>query len=946
MLFRQSDLDTVPSALRDDVIEFAGQFETAWATDVVPPGLLPTVVVSEFARRVALAQWDVVSAGLAQSADQLLIDAEASIVDMEPDAVRRELRRFRDRFMLRLLIDELGGMAGVDETVRRLSDLADVAIRIATHTARNKVAERFGDLLDVNGQRIPLVVVAMGKLGGQELNFSSDIDVVFLYPRDGQSDGRRPATAQEYCMRWSQQVVSLLDDVTTDGFVFRVDTRLRPFGDSGPPVCSFAALEQYLLTHGRAWERYAWVKARICGELPSAAEREELEEGLVRPFVYRGYLDYGLMGSLRDMHRRIDAERRDLADNLKLGDGGIRQIEFMVQSLQMLRGGSRPDYRTRGLLDALQAVSGSKEMPEERAKALRDAYRLLRQLENLAQARRDQQVHDLPSSADAQAAIAFALSFDHWSALQRTLDAHRHRVSSEFRALAYPDGQDNDRLRNAWLDDATDWVAELADLSLPEAALTTFAEFREQAMRQRPDDISAERLANFVPTLLALAAEHDDPALVLSRSATFLTGIIRRSAYIALLNENPVIAQRLCDLLTRSAFIAEQLTKHPVLLDELIDSQDDKASFTLDALDAALRDAVPAGGDTDSEACIESLARFQRATLFRIAVAETSGELSLMKASDGLTWLAESVLHVALETAWRDVTRRFGRPFCRVDGVLREAGFGIVAYGKLGGLELSYGSDLDLVFVHDSEGEQQTTDVDKPIDNAVFFARLARRLTHILTTRTTSGVLYDIDTRLRPSGRSGLLVTSLAAFERYQRDDAWTWEHQALLRSRPVAGSPAIANAFETIRQRTLSEYVDRDALARDVVTMRSKMRRELDRSGGDHFDLKQGRGGIADIEFLVQYLVLRSADRYPSTVRYSDNIRQLDALAEAGCIDLSQASRLQDVYRRYRRCVHRRVLDGKDRRVDQQRFVAERDDVVAVWNEFLGEAAGGTTSV
>ncbi|MEM1173768.1 MAG: bifunctional [glutamate--ammonia ligase]-adenylyl-L-tyrosine phosphorylase/[glutamate--ammonia-ligase] adenylyltransferase [Pseudomonadota bacterium] len=937
MVFSRTDMLALPPELVDAVSAFGEQFEARFTSAEQPPGLLRTVASSAFARRVLLAQWPEITRELEAAPGEVLRAFEQRLDADEPgpDVIRCELRRFRDRFMVRLLIDELGQTSDVEDTLHALSDLADVCVRIASRTARTLVAERFGELLDVEGKPIPLVVVAMGKLGGRELNFSSDIDVVFLYPRDGQSNGRRSASAQEYCMRWSQQLVGLLDDITTDGQVFRVDTRLRPFGDSGPPVCSYAALEQYLLAHGRAWERYAWMKARICGDLPPDDDCVELQDKLVRPFVFRRYLDYGLIASLREMHGRIDAERRGLGDNLKLGNGGIRQIEFMVQSLQMLRGGSRPEYRQRGLLQALDCLSGSAEMPADRAQALRSAYRFLRRLENLVQAHRDQQVHDIPSGDGERSALAFALRLDDWEGLASQLEEHRGLVAREFEALAYRDGAGDSELRDAWLDDATNWSDRLAPL--PEAATNILRDFREQAIRQRPDEESTQRLAEFIPRLVSIATKHEDPVLVLSRSTAFLTGIIRRSAYIALLNENPVIAHRLCDLLSSSAYIAEQLTQHPALLDELIDPRVDEAAFTRQAFDASLREALASNDPSDSEACTEALARFQRATMFRIAVAEISGQLPLMKASDGLTWLAEAVLTVALDIAWRDVSTRYGEPHYTVDGVRQPAGFGIVAYGKLGGLELSYGSDLDLVFVHDSVAEQAFTDGDKSIDNAVFFARLAQRLTHILTTRTTSGVLYDIDTRLRPSGRSGLLVTSLMAFDRYQRDDAWTWEHQALLRSRPVAGSVAIADAFERIRVRALSSYVNRDSLGADVVSMRERMRRELDRSRAGRFDLKQGRGGIADIEFLVQFLVLQVADTHPSTVQYSDNIRQLDALNEAGCIDSVRARQLQDIYKAYRQAVHRRVLDRKDRLVNNAQFVEERAAVSAFWDDTLG---------
>ncbi len=939
MPFSESDMRDLPPSLLDDVMAFARDFDARYETADYPDGMLKAVATSEFLRRVALAQWPDLQRDLAQAPGRVLQQFEASLSDAldDTETVRRELRRFRDRFMARLLLDELGARADVEDTLQGLSDLADCAVRIATRAARRVVAGRFGDLLDESGQPIPLIVLAMGKLGGRELNFSSDIDVVFVYPGDGESDGRRVASAQEYCMRWSQQLVGLLDDITDDGFVFRVDTRLRPFGDSGPPVCSFAALEQYLLTHGRAWERYAYVKARICGEQPPEAAARELEDNLIRPFVYRRYLDYGLLESLRDMHGRIDAERRGLAENLKLGDGGIRQVEFLVQSLQMLRGGSRPEFRVRGLLDALENLSGSAEMPAARAQSLKAAYLFLRRLENLVQARQDRQIHEIPADADAREALAFAMGFSNWVALAGELDEHRRLVAGEFRALAYGGDESDVALRDAWLDEGTDWSAIVDRLALPTEAAEVINRFRDRAIRQRPDEESARRLSEFVPRLLTIASEHDEPLRVLSRSCAFLENITRRSAYIALLNENPDIARRLCDLVAQSAYVAEQLTRHPALLDELIDPRVDESAFTRESLDAAMAESLAGIPGTDSEAITERLARFQRSSLFRIAVAEISGELPLMKASDGLTWLAEAVLAAALETAWRDVSVRHGEPCCTVDGERRKAGFGIVAYGKLGGLELSYGSDLDLVFVHDSEGEQQVTDGERSVDNAVFFARLAQRLTHILTTRTTSGVLYEIDTRLRPSGRSGLLVTSLAAFDRYQRDDAWTWEHQALLRSRPVAGSDDIAAAFERIRQRVLTEYVNRETLGRDVVSMRERMRRELDQSNADRFDRKQGRGGIGDIEFLVQFLVLRSASDHSSLTRYSDNIRQLDALVATGLLDTHRAGQLQDIYRSYRQVVHRRVLDREDRLVDSGRFVEERAAVAALWDEFLG---------
>jgi glutamate-ammonia-ligase adenylyltransferase len=411
--------------------------------------------------------------------------------------------------------------------------------------------------------------------------------------------------------------------------------------------------------------------------------------------------------------------------------------------------------------------------------------------------------------------------------------------------------------------------------------------------------------------------------------------ILRRSAYLALLNENHGALARLVDLCARSHYIADQIARFPALLDELLDPRlyTDAVTRADLSTEIAKRLAV----ESDSEACMRVIGQFQRATMFRIAVADFNGQLPIMKVSDGLTWLAETVLEEALRVAWRDLVERHGVPKYRVNDVEQEAGFGIVAYGKLGGLELSYGSDLDIVFLHNSCGTHQTTDGDKPLDNALFFSRLVRRLVHFLTTQTGSGQIYEVDTRLRPDGRRGLLVTSTDAFERYQEDNAWTWEYQALLRGRAVAGSPAVGEEFERIRRETLIGRVRRETLRDDVISMRQRMRKELDRSSGELFDLKHGRGGIGDIEFLVQYLVLDQAQKKPAVIFYSDNIRQLDALKAEGCLDQAVGDALQDAYRDYRLRQHHLVLDDQLPLVPAAEFAEQRAFVAKTWDDWLG---------
>ncbi|HNP34559.1 MAG TPA: bifunctional [glutamate--ammonia ligase]-adenylyl-L-tyrosine phosphorylase/[glutamate--ammonia-ligase] adenylyltransferase [Woeseiaceae bacterium] len=923
--------------------------------------LVRIVAISEFAAKQLLKDWPEYCARLesmAKPCDRATLTAfadEISHSDESGDEVKARLRRERNRRMLGILWRDASGVATVPETLEALSDLADQMLRAALNFAERQLALRFGRIPGAGGEPVPLLMLGMGKLGGGELNFSSDVDLIFIYPNagagDGMSDGQRSVHAQSYFDRLSRTVVALMDDLTEDGFVFRMDTRLRPFGDSGPPVISFAALESYLLKHGRDWERYAYVKARLVGERPSQAVSRELFDDLITPFVYRGYLDYGVFEALREMHGLIvsEARKRELRDNIKLGPGGIREIEFIVQSLQLVRGSNRPELQGPGLLQVLPLLADGRNLSAAAAKELTEAYLFLRRLENYIQAMRDQQSHDLPVDPVDQARLALAMGCTDYDSLQRELDRVRASVAAHFADIAFrerpPVVESNEALlaefEKLWASraDVGEWQSILAANGFVEAESIAgeLVSFRQLPATRSISSQAAARLQDFVPQLLLLARACPRPDLAVSRCLTVVGSILRRSAYLALLNENRMAAERVVTLCGQSAYITAQLARYPVLLDELLDPSLVAGPYKLSDLTEELRRKLARHKGADNEEKMEQLARFQRATMFRVAVSDFTGKLQIMQVSDSLTFLAESILAEALAIAWDELVTKHGKPEFRKNGKRCEAGFGVIAYGKLGGLELSYGSDLDIVFLHDSAGTEQQTNGERPLENTMFFSRLVRRLVHFLTTRTNTGALYEVDTRLRPSGRKGLLVTSVEAFSRYQEEHAWTWEHQALLRARAVAGSANVAAEFQRIRSETLTRRVKIDKLREDVLSMRKRMRAELDNSNSEMFNLKHGNGGIGDIEFIVQYLVLTRAAAYPSVIEFTDNIRQLNALAECGALSLGVASDLQQVYRHFRRRQHHLSLNGEAPLVPDSEFAPERLRVGAAWQQVFG---------
>ncbi|HEX7238372.1 MAG TPA: bifunctional [glutamate--ammonia ligase]-adenylyl-L-tyrosine phosphorylase/[glutamate--ammonia-ligase] adenylyltransferase [Gammaproteobacteria bacterium] len=914
----------------------------------LPPSAAKTaarvVVVSDFVLRALERHPQLLSARLAHDAplDPESIAAQLGVAGVSDERqAMAALRRTREVEMARIAWRDLAGVADLEATLADVSLLAECLIDAALEFAAARLEPRLGRPRGADGGELPLLVLGMGKLGGAELNFSSDVDLVFLYP-DGASQGSVEVDAESYYARLGQLLIKLLDQRTEDGFAYRVDMRLRPFGNSGPLAIGLAAFEAYLQEHGRDWERYAYVKARLLTGVQFASD---VFDYTLTPFVYRRYLDYGVFDALRQMKRLIAQEvaRKDLADNIKLGPGGIREIEFIVQAFQIVRGGRRPELRARSLLTVLPLLAGDRQLPASTVAALAAAYRYLRTVENYIQAMNDAQTHELPPDDEERARLAYALHEPTWSTFLERLRRQRAIVEAQFERVAWEaEGsrpRELDPLLVAWA--AGDVAAMLEGTSLAgdEHALDLMKDLRHGGLYQRMDEAARQRLAAVVVrTLHALEGSAAAPKCF-ERVVPIFRAVGRRSAYLALLNENPAALDRLLKLVTDSSWLARQIAEQPMLLDELLDPRVFDTPPSREELAMLLDRATQGVAANDVETMLDSIRVFQRTAIFRIAVADRLGSLPLMKVSDRLTDTAELVLDYSLRVAWQELAAKHGKPRCGPPP--RDAGFAVIGYGKLAGLELGYGSDLDLVFLHDSSGEKQETDGVPPLDNERFFGRLVQRLIHFLSIQTSSGRLYEVDTRLRPSGRSGLLVTSLEGFRHYQTHDAWVWEHQALLRSRALAGSREVCRAFEAIRHDVLVSHVDRAKLKGEVAKMRLRMRDELSLAELGSFDIKQDEGGIADIEFLVDYWVLAHSKEYPELVEFPDNIRQLEALARVGLVPEELCLRIKDAYLTLRRRVHELALDEGGRVVPEPELQSVREFVSGVWRDVFADVEG-----
>jgi [glutamine synthetase] adenylyltransferase / [glutamine synthetase]-adenylyl-L-tyrosine phosphorylase len=807
-------------------------------------------------------------------------------------ALAGALRRLRSRVMLKLLARDLGGLADLEEIMTSMTVLAELAVRRAQDCIMHSLVEQFGQPLSKGGAPQELLVVGMGKLGGGELNVSSDIDLIFVYPEDGETEGPRVLSNHEFFTRLGRRLIGLINEHTADGYVFRVDMRLRPYGDSGPLVMSFAALEEYLVAQGREWERYAWIKARVISPVDSSAEKELMQ--LAQPFVFRKYLDYGAFESMRKLHAQIrqEVQRRDRLNNIKLGPGGIREIEFIAQVFQLIRGGRDARLRIRPTLLALRTMREQGQLTTQAVEHLSAAYVFLRNLEHRLQYLDDQQTQDLPGKAEDRALLASAMGYADYPALLARLDAHRQEVSKHFEQIFT--NREVDLPGSAmWRDNVQPGELRQSLERLGYTDAETLAQRLQQTRdsaryRQLPEP-SRQRFDMLVPQFITLCAATDNRDLALPRMLRLLESISRRASYLAFLAEYPRVLERLANIASASEWACDYLIQYPILLDELLDAREIYQPPDWLELDAGLS-AQLADCAQDFERQMDVLRQFQHSQTFRLLAMDLQGLLPLEILSDHLSDLADLILRHVLQLCWRDARKKHRD----------DPQFAIVAYGKLGGRELGYASDLDLIFLYD----------DPHPDAAENYARLAKNINAMLSSYTSSGRLYETDLRLRPNGASGLLVSSIEAFDGYQKQHAWVWEHQALSRARFCAGNPRVGEQFENIRREVLCQPRDLDRLRQEIVAMRQKMH-EGHPNRSKLFDIKHDPGGMVDIEFMVQFLVLAHASRHPELAANHGNLKLLKRAGELGLIDAGLAERVCDIYRNLRMLQHKMRLNS-----------------------------------
>ncbi|MEH6589289.1 MAG: bifunctional [glutamate--ammonia ligase]-adenylyl-L-tyrosine phosphorylase/[glutamate--ammonia-ligase] adenylyltransferase [Halioglobus sp.] len=894
--------------------------------------------VVELSRRKPDLLLDLIVSGDLQNSlaeDAFLETLQGMLAGEEVD-LHRELRQFRARHMLRIVWRDFCRLADTLETVRDTSLLAEACIKSAQQYCQAKLEQRFGRPVGHSGEHQQMLVLAMGKLGARELNVSSDIDLIFAYPEGGKTDHESKSISNEqFFTKLGQAIISALDQNTADGFVFRVDMRLRPYGESGSLAQSFAALEEYYQDQGRDWERYALIKAR---PVTGLVERADELMASLRPFVFRRYIDFGIIDSLRSMKQMINAEvrRRGLENDVKLGHGGIREVEFIAQCFQLIRGGRDLGLQQRELLAVLHECSELGCLPPEVCEELRAAYLFLRDSEHAIQGYEDRQTQSLPEDDTHRQAMAFVMGFPDWDQYLAGLTVHRDIVAGHFRDLiAAPNEGEEERAESLPWGEAlgSQHLAELG-FQTPDSAL---AELRALQSSPRVLTLQSEgkqRLEDFMPQLITACAQAENPDLSLTRVLPLVAAVLRRSAYLVLLLENPQALDELVLLCGASPWIAEQLAQHPVLLDELLDRASLYTAPDKSALRDELRQQVARLSETDLEQQMDALRYFKASHVLRVAASEVVGRLPVMKVSDKLTWIAQVILEQVLSVAWADLVAKYGEPDREGAGY----GFAVFAYGKLGGIELGYSSDLDLVFVYDGAA-RGVSNGPKNIDNTVFYTRLGQRMIHILDTRMALGQLYEVDMRLRPSGDSGMLVTTATGFASYQLESAWTWEHQALVRARFVAGDPVLASQVETVRSQVLGLKRDSADLAGEVQTMREKMREHLltvPVLENGEFHLKQGAGGIVDIEFMVQYAVLAWAHDVPGLTQWSDNVRILETLGREGLFEQQVCDTLTDAYLAFRSAAHQLSLQQQPGIVAADRFAEYTEAVQGAWQQLF----------
>jgi len=857
------------------------------------------------------------------------LDSEAPA---DEAALKCALRRLRQRVMAALVVRDLGGQAPLAEVVETMTALADVTTNHALAFLHRQLAAQFGEPLDSAGRPQRLLVIGMGKLGGRELNVSSDVDYIFVYPEEGETagaDGGRRIDNYDFFNRLGKRLIAALGEVTGDGQVFRVDMRLRPNGDSGPLACSLDSLENYFITQGREWERYAWIKGRTMNADDNLQPQwVTAMQAIARPFVFRKYLDFGAINAMRDLHAQIRREvaRKDMADHIKLGPGGIREIEFIAQVFQLIRGGRDSALQIRPTLPVLALLVERRLLPAESERELREAYIFLRRLEHRLQYVNDAQTHMLPTGDAERAQIAASMGFVDWPELLVELDGHRRRVAHHFEQVFSEPEEGQHALTGLWCgqSDPETALETLGALGFrqPQAALDRLQALRESSRYQQLPAANRERLDALGPRLIDAAAATRAPDATWQRGLDFLETIARRGAYLALLQQYPQALRKVAELIGGSSWAAEYLTRHPILLDELLDPRlyDDAVDWAGFRAELDHRLAEHAG-DTERE--MDILREAHHAQVFRLLARDLAGLLTVERISDHLTELADILLQKTLDLCWERLKNRHPCPE-------RPPRLAVIGYGKLGGKELGYASDLDIVFLHD----------DAEPGAGELYARLVQRMNTWLSSQTAAGMLFETDLRLRPNGDAGMLACTVEAFRDYQLNHAWAWEHQALTRARFCAGNAEVGAQFEAIRIRILRQPRDPAKLREEVLAMRQRMLDAHASKNPDEFDIKQDPGGIIDVEFIVQYLVLGHAHAHPELCGNLGNIALLKVAADLGLFPPELAEPVRNAYRDYRRMQHEKRLNGTPKARVERAAVRRRIEAVrTLWEAVFGEA-------
>ncbi|KAF7765377.1 glutamate-ammonia-ligase adenylyltransferase [Pseudoalteromonas undina] len=853
--------------------------------------------------------------------------ATLNINEVEEQQCHQLLRQYREKYWLKVAFLDLCCENSIADSIKYISELANKLIDSANQWAYNNVAKTNGEPLDEDKNALPLMVLGMGKLGGQELNYSSDIDLIFAYPRNVKTQGgRRSLEASVFYTKVAQKLITALNQCTVDGQVFRVDMRLRPFGESGPLVMSFNAIEDYYQEQGRDWERYAMLKGRLIGT-PNRYWQEF--NTLLRPFVYRRYIDFSVIESLRKMKLMIAQEvrRKRLTNNIKLGGGGIREVEFIIQALQMVRGGREANLQTQSLLTALEQLTVSQVIDEHEARGLKNNYLYLRRVEQYLQIFDDQQTQTLPDDELNQQRLNVLLKQGNFDSAIEKIEQVMAQIHNEFIQVIGEETEPLDTCEGAFI---STWDhGDVSFLNEPrEEWQTPLHDFKQRLSKAKVGNRGRDILDKLMPALLKQLNDFNATASAFTTVCQILNKIISRTAYLELLYENPGTLKQLVLLCCHSKWIGEHISLYPILLDELIDPAVLYKPTPLTAYKDEIRQYFLRIEHDDLEQQMEALRQFKQTHQLRIAAADATGVIDVMKVSDHLTALAEAIVDQAVNIAWYHCIKRFGMPPNTDD---EHKGFAVIAYGKTGGFEVGYDSDLDLVFVHNHDGTSYTSG-DKAIDSRQFYLKLAQRLMHLFNTRTASGILYELDTRLRPEGASGLLAINLESFNHYQQTQAWTWEHQALVRARLILGQTELVTRFAQIRAEILCQKRDVKLLKTDVIKMREKMRGHLAKGNEQQFDLKQDVGAMTDIEFITQYLVLKYAHEFTHLCDNSDNVRILTDAAKIGCITDTQKQQLIKAYIDYRSRYHVLSLDQQGRCVKREDFSEDIKNVTSIW--------------